>query len=337
MQTGSNHKDRIPTLDALRGLAALAVMWCHFTEEMAPHTGTGIVYQSGTWAWHTLEMFFVISGFGMPYAMHRAGYTLSGYGKFLLKRIARLDPPYLISILLIIGYQYAVTLRPGYQGEDFRLSLPQLLSHLGYLNAFCGYEWFNPVYWTLAIEFQYYLVIGLLFPLLFSRGERTRYVTLAVLLLLSFSPYVGETILLYLGAFSLGFLTLHHRLKMMTTKTYVTVLAVVTVSQVFATGAGAALFSAATALTIAFVRIDSRMLSFFGLISYSLYLLHWPLGQPLLAMFQSSTGRPYLTLFIAIAAVILAAYVYYWLVERPSQALSSRFRYRPHRKMAVGR
>ena len=32
-------------------------------------------------------------------------------------------------------------------------------------------DWFNPVFWTLAIEFQFYLIIGLVFPLLFAKNK----------------------------------------------------------------------------------------------------------------------------------------------------------------------
>ena len=37
--------------------------------------------------------------------------------------------------------------------------------HLGYVNVFFGYPWLNPCYWTLAIELQYYLLVGCCFLL----------------------------------------------------------------------------------------------------------------------------------------------------------------------------
>ena len=36
----------------------------------------------------------------------------------------------------------------------------------GYLNAFFGLGWLNPVYWTSAIEFQFYIAIAFLYPFL---------------------------------------------------------------------------------------------------------------------------------------------------------------------------
>src|SRR5690606_28624124 len=54
-------------------------------------------------------------------------------------------------------------------GPPFEIDYIQLFSHLGYLNNFIGKDWLNPVFWTLAIEFQYYLLIALFFPLISSK------------------------------------------------------------------------------------------------------------------------------------------------------------------------
>jgi peptidoglycan/LPS O-acetylase OafA/YrhL len=328
--------DRLPTLDCLRGVASLAVMWFHFTRHMTPHIGTGTVYSSGKYGWLGVQVFFVISGFVIPYSMRRASYTISCYGKFLLKRITRLDPPYLLSIVLILSYQYMLTARPNYQGESFQVSLPQLLCHVAYLNVVFGYEWFNGVFWSLAIEFQYYLLVGLLFPLLFSRGERCRLSILLILLLLSFIPPTAF-IFSYLGFFLLGFVTLFHHLNLLARKSYLAWLLVLIGSLVFTAGLIPALIAGATAALIAWVRFDFRILSFFGLISYSLYLLHWPLGLPVLGFVQSRTGSAYVTLAATVTITVLAAFVYYVVIERPSQVLASFFSYRSFRERTPDR
>ena len=283
---------------------------------------------SGKYGWLGVQVFFVISGFVIPYAMHRANYTISSYGRFLLKRITRLDPPYLLSIGLIIAYQYALTTRPSYQGAPFHLSIPQVLCHFAYVNVIFGYEWFNDIFWSLAIEFQYYLVVGLLFPILFSRGERTRYLSLVGLVLLSFIPHTQAFIFPYLGFFLLGFVTLFHHLKKMALKHYLAWMLFLFASLLFTAGLIPAIVGAASASIITWVRLDFRILSFFGLISYSLYLLHWPLGWPILGFVQSRTGSAHLALVVAVVVTIFAALMYYLVIERPSQLLSSRFSYR---------
>ena len=49
----------------------------------------------GAYGWLGVDVFFVISGFIVPYAMLRAGYTLSAWPTFILKRLIRVEPPYL--------------------------------------------------------------------------------------------------------------------------------------------------------------------------------------------------------------------------------------------------
>ena len=115
-------------------------------------------------------MFFVISGFIIPYALHRSSYRVTDYGRFILKRIIRLDPPYLVGILIVIALGYASSATPGFSGPPFEPSLAQVVLHLGYVNVLFGYPWLNPVYWTLAIELQYYLLVGLLFSAVAHRS-----------------------------------------------------------------------------------------------------------------------------------------------------------------------
>ena len=92
---------RIETVDMLRGFAALAVCWFHLTDTNAI-AGSGVLEKSGRYGWLGVEIFFVISGFIIPYALHRSSYTLRHFGRFLLKRITRLDPPYIVSIVIAI-------------------------------------------------------------------------------------------------------------------------------------------------------------------------------------------------------------------------------------------
>ena len=58
---------RLPTLDALRGVASLAVMWFHFT--LQPYLSNDAIRRSGKYGWLGVEVFFVVSGFVIPYTM----------------------------------------------------------------------------------------------------------------------------------------------------------------------------------------------------------------------------------------------------------------------------
>ena len=108
----------------------------------------------------------MISGFVIPWSLHRSGYQLHDFHRFVLKRLLRLEPPYLVALASVVAFAafYAwVKQRPFPPEEHWWL---QVALHLGYLTRFFGFDWLNDLYWTLAVEFQFYLLIGLVFPLL---------------------------------------------------------------------------------------------------------------------------------------------------------------------------
>jgi len=81
-----------------------------------------------------------------------------------------------------------------------------------------------------------------------------------------------------------------------------------------------------------------RPLQFLGMISYSLYLIHYPVSHVIVhpahawAEQQSWYGTPFYDWFalgvttFALGAAILVGYGMYFLVERPSLRLAARFR-----------
>ena len=100
----------LSSLDLLRGLAAVAVCYFHFTHGNPDFLSkTNILYQSGRYGFLGVDVFFVISGFVIPYAMYRGMYRFKNFGTFLLKRVIRIEPPFLISIILVIALNWLST------------------------------------------------------------------------------------------------------------------------------------------------------------------------------------------------------------------------------------
>lgn len=177
----SEPQRRLPLLDALRGLAALAVAWFHFTQGgLLPE---GLLKASGHYGWLGVEVFFVISGCVIPWALSQAGYRWpTDAGPYLLRRVIRLDPPYLITILLALLLWQLAAWMPGFRGDAPQVEALTLALHLGYLVDLAGHTWIVPVFWSLAIEFQYYLLMALAWPVLGGPNRLRRLLGWLVLL-----------------------------------------------------------------------------------------------------------------------------------------------------------
>lgn len=279
-------------------------------------------------------MFFVISGFIIPYSLYRAGYRSSDFGLFLVKRIARLDPPYFADILFVIALGYLVPLAPGFRGASPHYTWTQLLCHIGYINAVVGKPWVNPVFWSLGIEFQYYLTIGALFPLLVDRRKTVRFGFLTVLLLGAILIRRGSLVFGWFPLFVAGILTFQRKVDLISTRTLLAGLAVIGIVCWFVDGHLVSIVVVATALIIQFVQVPTSRLTNLGLISYSLYLLHVPVGGKIVNIgtrFAHTLPTQILVLAAAVVGSISSAVLLYRFVELPSQRLSSSIRYRSRR------
>ena len=320
---------RIATVDALRGIASLSVAWFHFTNAN-PALTPGIVKTSGSYGWLGVYIFFVISGFVIPYSLEKANYGYRQFWSFLSKRIVRLDPPYFANMAFILGLAFVVPLVPGFRGPQPHFTATQLLSHVAYLNSVVGKTWINPVYWSLGIEFQYYLLIGLIFPLLCSSRLTTRMVTTFALLVPGFFVPNGSLLFVHLPLFVAGILTYQFKVGRLSKGSYFGVLAVTAIVTGFGPGVVIALTCAITSLVIAFVEFGGRILTWLGSISYSLYLMHVPSRRKDRGhrnTISAWTIRPHSFFDCCHGASIFAAWVLYRLWNCPLRDLSSRISY----------
>lgn len=158
---------RLTGLDALRGFAALAVTWFHMTHggELLPRSGYlwWIPRELGAFGHHGVTLFFILSGFVIPYSLLRAGVSTKLW-PFLGSRLIRLQPPFLAACLLAVGLNLISTLAPGHEGplesDAIRSSFLQIFLDNVYITGILGKSWILVVAWTLAIEVQFYLIAG---------------------------------------------------------------------------------------------------------------------------------------------------------------------------------
>jgi peptidoglycan/LPS O-acetylase OafA/YrhL len=338
----SSSPHRLTTVDALRGVASLSVCWYHLTNGNANFLPDGLLKSSGAYGWLGVEIFFVISGFIIPYSLYRSSYHVSAYGTFLLKRIIRLDPPYLVSIIIVIALRYVFAALPGLGGTPFHFSLVQFILHIGYINVFFGHPWLNPVFWTLAIELQYYLLAGLLFFVIAHRSPLVRALAFLCLagLALSVSANQFQFLFHWLFLFMLGMAAFQLRTGILKLRMFILWVAALGIGAWYVNGLVISATGVVTSLAIALFEIGVKEpLLFFGHVSYSLYLLHIPVGMRIANLSQrfvhTIPGKT-AVLAAALATSIAAAWLLHRYVERPAQRWASGILYRNRRIPASG-
>jgi peptidoglycan/LPS O-acetylase OafA/YrhL len=194
----------IPEIDGLRFIAIVSVILFHaygfvifrggYLEEgpgyvqrlhafTAAHLGGlgGLLLNGG----FGVQLFFVISGFilGLPFAESRRNHMPGpSLKRFYLRRVTRLEPPYIVNILLLALLLVAV------KGRPLAEVAPSCLASLCYVHnlVFGEYSRVNGVAWSLEIEIQFYLLAPV-FATVFAIGDRRlrRTVLLALVAILA--------------------------------------------------------------------------------------------------------------------------------------------------------
>ncbi len=317
----------------MRGFAALAVALFHFSHGNPSLAVPRIVYALGTYGWLGVEMFFVISGFILPYSLHTGGYmpTLTNFRRFVWKRLIRLEPPYLCSIAVIVILTVLAERAPGFRGVPDHWTAAGLAAHIGYLNNLLGLPALSPVFWTLGIEFQFYLLVPLIYPLFSSDDRAVRLTALASLLALYLLFPNGQTVCSYFALFVCGIAVFQSYAGICGRSETVSV--IVSAACLIARNERipAALTCLFTALMIrCFPNRTNRILAFLGTLSYSIYLIHVPIGGRVinLASRLPKTGTVALgAIAVALAVTIGAAWLLWRSVERPAQRYAASVRF----------
>ena len=151
---------RLIFLDALRGVAALAVVGFHLAwitplrEPLAAILPPAImaIFEQG----HAgVAVFFALSGFVIARSLSRADVDWPFFGRFALRRSIRLDPPYWCAVGLAA---LVFTLAAAFPDAPARPTLPEVAAHVVYLQDILGLRPLAVQFWTLPYELQFYLV-----------------------------------------------------------------------------------------------------------------------------------------------------------------------------------
>lgn len=160
---------RLNSIQALRGVAALLVLFFHMAEfqrQMAEGNPSDIALLSGIWdrGWAGVDLFFVISGFIMVYVTRQTGRSFADIRSFIVSRVTRIYPLWWVCAGIMAMYfwiTYGMLAAPDRvegAGEAFAYAAKSFLLIPQEVPPLLGLGW------TLIHEMFFYLIFaGLLF------------------------------------------------------------------------------------------------------------------------------------------------------------------------------
>ena len=321
------NKERFHELDILRFLAALAVVFFHYTFLNATEYKTIVTYpvlgEIFKYGYLGVELFFIISGFVILLTASEKDWR-----GFIISRVARLYPAFWIAVTLTtLGIVF-------FASDIMQVSLTQYLWNLTMMGVFVGAENIDPVYWTLQVELKFYFWVLLI--LLFKQIKHIEififvWLIVAMLeiyhvahefthfaLIPEWAPYFSAGALFYLiklKGFTLkrvGLLIVAYLLSL-----YFSLEGAEERSQLYETEFSPAI----TLILITFfyilftliilgktARLNSQWYTLLGATTYPLYLIHQKLGQIAYIAFGDSINK-YLLLSLMVVAMIILTYL----------------------------
>ncbi|HVT33664.1 MAG TPA: acyltransferase [Rhodanobacteraceae bacterium] len=353
---------RLRYIDALRGLAALLVLWLHVANSyraLSPQTAAHARWLNDYVSEIDIGrigvvVFFLISGFVIPFSI-RSG-SAAPIGSFAIRRVFRIYPAYWLSVPLA-AFVFFWSGGRSFTAGDFLVNLTLLQEVFGVRDA-------NPVYWTLLVELAFYaLCVALLLGRSLQSTRRVAIVcaSLAAMHLLGvFMVWIGRPVLTVGAAFwmlnlSVMFWGTLYRLDWRRDRIGMLVLWGVGIAYALAlpvasiaVGKSLPIYTVSYAIGFfvfvagtRFVRIETRLTDWLGRISYSIYLFHPIVFQPIfLWLITRPVGSPWRTQHLAVYLVLnlvltlIAASFVFRFVERPMIRLGHRLATRYEQRAA---
>lgn|GEM_PF-1104202 len=283
-----NH--RILLIDSLRGLSAIAVVLFHLNEVSANTQSSEILQiwkEIWRWGYLGVAVFFVLSG----YCIAQSWVKHDSFKQFAYKRVKRIYPAYWASVVLVLALVLVVKLIMGVNDVT---ELPEGL--WGWVHTLVlttspvtDFTTMNWVYWSLSYEIFFYLILSFVLVV--------RQVQLRLLLLLFlhmfFSgaavmmPHQLDSTLLffvqYWHLFAFGMIYFLKE-KQFPYANYFILTSVIQVLLLAVSGHTNLYYLITGILTVGVLIAGSKLslglklLGRIGTVSYSLYLIHVPVG-----------------------------------------------------------
>jgi peptidoglycan/LPS O-acetylase OafA/YrhL len=331
---------RIRDLDALRGLAALAVVLFHFTTRyQAVYGHRTDPWLSVPWGHYGVQLFFGISGFVIFMTLDRTRCLAD----FAVSRASRLFPAYWTAILLTT---LVVTLAGM---TEFARTPLEIALNTTMVQTFINVRPVDGVYWTLSVELAFYCIMAGLWKLrLLRRVEPVLLAWMGLKWVWAFSPRVigiepswllGSLLIQdFIPFFAIGIAAYRMKCEPRSRGWAWAVVAAALLTIGTCDGLAhlaVALISTAALTAIALKGVPllgARPLVWLGAVSYSLYLLHELIGFALIRWLESAGMPATFAVTLATAAMLVLAAAVTFLVERPAlRAIRGAYRARQER------
>jgi peptidoglycan/LPS O-acetylase OafA/YrhL len=332
---------RVPSLDGLRGIAALAVMAFHFNLFFLPQAGLSTMVPLVNRAYLAVDLFFLLSGFVMAHVYGRqlAANRGAHWRRFALARFARLYPLFAIATLAVVAL-VALCHVPA-DGVSFSgqsLALEALM-----LQQWCsGLSWDYPS-WSISTEAEAYTFF-IFFAGILLTGKYPRLMIICCILVLAvlstrnggnINYFVGvEALLRTLAGFCLGVLVYRYYLSQIDDKRrWSGILAVIflclwalsRMDFIAICGFSFLIIYCSSSTTLFTTLLETNSLITLGNWSYSVYLWHVPVYLAVMVGFAASRHpvsqlnppSARLLLLVTMVAVVALAAIHYRYVEIP--------------------
>ncbi|RYZ39616.1 MAG: acyltransferase [Myxococcaceae bacterium] len=314
---------RLVELDALRGLAALAVALYHFTAEYSDLYGhSAPLWAEVRFGKFGVQLFFAISGFVILMSLER----IQRARDFVASRAARLYPAYWTAVVLT----FTVVSLFGLPEREF--SFQTALVNLTMFHELVRVPHVDTVYWTLTIELSFYL---LMFLLASARAlPRVIPIFIALVALQTLAELAFQSMGIpflarlasrpHLQFFALGVLAFKQARGEVSVPASLALMAVCFAHEaIVGSIAPLPVFGVVLGLTFALSRgglrwLTWRPLLFMGGISYAFYLVHQNIGYVIIRRLEAAGWRPETAIAVAFAVGFLLATVITYGVEQPA-------------------
>lgn len=192
----------------------------------------------------------------------------------------------------------------------------------------------NPVFWTLVVEAEYYILIGIAYQWLIKLPKNSVIIGIPALLLIGATP-VAEYIRLfsYIDFFLIGWVgfLIHTRKGCMKINGLGLVL-LLSVAFIFYEKSAAIASFFTIAVILLYRRSIPSILMFPGKISYSIYLIHYPIGIKFINLSYRyvDSSLSWFLFFMAMSISILLGWMFWHFIEYPSAQCSSTITYKSY-------